>query len=32
MTMTLDSGNNKAASWSAMVGFVVMMSMDVGLG
>ena len=26
------SGNGKIASWGAVVGFVVMMSLDVGLG
>lgn len=26
------SGNGKVASWGSMVGFLVMMSLDVGLG
>ena len=26
------AGNGKIASWGAMVGFLVMMSLDVGLG
>lgn len=26
------SGNGKAASWGAVVGFLIMMALDVGLG
>lgn len=28
----LNSGNGKLATWGCIVGFVVMMSLDVGLG
>lgn len=28
----LPSGNGKLASWASILGFVVMMSLDVGLG
>jgi len=30
--LSVYSGNGKLASWAAVVGFLVMMSLDVGLG
>jgi len=32
MLFSVYSGNGKLASWAAIVGFLVMMSLDVGLG